>query len=659
MANIAKILIANRGEIVIRIAATARKCGIHTVGIYATADRNSGFYKACDTAWELEGETIADTYLNIDQIIAIAKKSGCNAIHPGYGFLSENPAFARACMKNGLIFIGPRAETLELMGNKLMAKKAVAGMGVPVIESKKGTGKELQKLARQMDYPVLIKAAAGGGGKGLRIANDEKQFAEQLQNAEREAKAYFGDPTLYVEHYLEEPRHIEVQVLGDDFGNVVHLYHRECSLQRRFQKIIEEAPAVSISDKLSNEMLDAAVTIARQIQYTNAGTIEFLVDKKGRFYFLEMNTRIQVEHPVTEMVTGIDIVAQQIRIAEGKKLSLRQKDITVKGHAVESRLYAEDPVHEFKPSPGKIHYFRAPHPSLARTDTWVGSGTVVLPHYDSLLAKIITHRTGRREALEAHLEALKDLKVVGIETNLLFLKELVKNEKVLGNEISTTFVERNPEVLTAFRHEKKGKIHHALAAGALMVLTPLKNARNVWEEIGFWRALPMLDLCCDGEHYRIGYAWDGRTLRFSTKDKDFHYKIISQTENNILLESGEELVNVAVARENGIFFMEIDGYQFQLKEEPEITVPAMANGEQSNKQSSKILSAIPGTVSRVYVKNGQKVMEGDHLFIIEAMKMDNYITSDRNGIVKEIKVKEGRHIAAGQVLLEFEMQKDE
>ncbi len=661
MVNISKILIANRGEIAIRIASTAKRLGIRTVGIYSEADKHSGYFEVCDEAYKLVGNTIVETYLNIGQITEIAKKSNSDAVHPGYGFLSENPSFAKACHENGLIFIGPQAEVLELMGNKLIAKNTVEELGIPVIRGVKGGKNELSKLSDQLDYPVLIKAAAGGGGKGLRIAYDKKEYSEQLENAAREAETYFGDPSLYIEHYLEEPRHIEVQLLGDHSGHVIHLFHRECSLQRRFQKVIEEAPAVSISDELSRQILGAAVKIGRHISYTGAGTVEFLVDKNGNYYFLEMNTRIQVEHPVTEMITGIDIVEQQIGIASGRKLALRQEDINANGHAIESRLYAEDSTRGFKPSPGKILYFKAPDASLARTDTWIRTGTEVLPDYDSLLAKIITHRADRQSALNAHLSALEDLSVLGIETNQLFLKEIIRHPKVRANEISTVFIEDNLEKFIAYNQRKKEKLNFALASAVLYLLTPSPDVSNVWDEIGYWRNLKIIDLSCDGETYRIEYKPTGENLPFSIGGKSYEFRIISIGKNNMVLEESKALINITSAFdvENNVFYAGIGGYQFKIKDTPESTGNSASSGEQHGRLNSKIVSSIPGIVSRIYVKNGQTVMKNESLFIIEAMKMDNYIVSEGDGIVSKVKVKVGQHIAANQVLLEFKENKGE
>ena len=655
MPDIRKILIANRGEIAKRIASTAKKLGIRTVGIYAQADKNPEYFQECDEAFMLEGKSIVETYLSIGQIISLAKKSGCQAIHPGYGFLSENPSFAAACHENSLIFIGPRAEVLELMGNKLAAKKTVEDLGIPVIKGLKGEKNELAKHADELDYPVLIKAAAGGGGKGLRIANDKNEYADQLANAAREAETYFGNPSLYIEQYLEEPRHIEVQILGDSNGIVIHLYHRECSLQRRFQKIIEEAPAVSISEKLSEKILAAAVSIGRHIGYTGAGTVEFLVDKYGKFYFLEMNTRIQVEHPVTEMITGIDIVAQQIRIAEEKPLKLHQEDISITGHAIESRLYAEDATDQFKPSPGKIHYFRAPDTSLARTDTWVKSDTEVLPDYDSLLAKIITHRANRHDALAAHLEALNDIKVIGIETNQLFLQEIIRHPKVRDNKVSTTFIENNLPELIAYKHRKNELIHFALASAVLYLTTPGERS-NVWEEIGYWRIMNVVELSCDGKTYHIEYEKAGEKLLISIDGETYEFKVISITGNDIVLETGGYLTNIAMASDpdNSVLFIVVKGHQFRIKKGPEISENVVSGHEKSGILNSKVISPIPGIVSRIYVKNGQKVMKNENLFIIEAMKMDNYIASDFDGVVGKVNVKVGQHITANQVLLEFE-----
>ncbi len=407
MTKISKILIANRGEIAVRIIRTARKMGITTVAVYAKADHNSLHVQEADEARCIGEVELSETYLNIAKIIAVAKETGCNAIHPGYGFLAENPLFVDACDTAGIIFIGPRADVMRVMGNKIEARAFVKKAGVPVTEGLTGKRETLLKAKSKIGFPVLLKAAAGGGGNGMQIDHEEKELEEALESTSRQALAYFGDDTIYLEKYLDEPRHIEFQILGDDNGNVIHLFERECSIQRRYQKIIEESPSPTLTPELREKMGAAAVRIGKKIGYTNAGTIEFLVDKELNFYFLEMNTRIQVEHPVTEMVTGADLVEEQIRIAEGHSLRLRQETLRQTGHAIECRIYAEDPEHDFRPSPGKMTLYREPVMDHIRIDKGITSDTEITSSYDPMICKLVSWGNDREEARRRMTEALR------------------------------------------------------------------------------------------------------------------------------------------------------------------------------------------------------------------------------------------------------------
>jgi acetyl-CoA carboxylase, biotin carboxylase subunit len=439
-----KVLIANRGEIALRVIRACREMGIRTVAVYSEADRESLHVRFADEDLCIGPPSARDSYLNIPRIIAAAEVTGADAIHPGYGFLAENAEFAEICERSDIRFIGPTAEQIRLMGNKAMARKTMAGVGVPTVPGSEGAVDDADgalEIARQIGFPVLIKAAAGGGGKGMRVAEEPGSFTAQLQMAQNEARAAFGDPSVYLEKYLVRPRHIEFQVMGDRHGNVLHLGERECSLQRRHQKLMEEAPSVALTAELRRRMGEAATRGARAIGYVSAGTIEFLLDQSGEFYFMEMNTRIQVEHPVTELVTGVDLVKEQIRVAAGEKLSF-DAEPALRGHCIECRINAEDPRRNFAPSPGQISIFHPPGGPGVRVDTHVYAGYIVPPHYDSLIGKLIVHGNTRAEALVRTRIALESFIIEGVQTTIPFLIDLLQDPAVVQGELDTKLVER-------------------------------------------------------------------------------------------------------------------------------------------------------------------------------------------------------------------------
>ena len=441
-----KVLIANRGEIALRVIRACKELGIRTVAVYSQADRESLHVRFADEDVCIGPPQARDSYLNIPRIIAAAEITGADAIHPGYGFLAENAEFAEICDESDLIFIGPSADQIRRMGDKAVARETMIAEGVPVVPGSDGAiadMDEARKVAGKMGFPVLIKAAAGGGGKGMRVAPDEETFEKSFQAARTEAEAAFGDGTVYLEKYLSRPRHIEIQILGDKHGRVVHLGERECSLQRRHQKLIEEAPSVAVDAKLRKKMGAAAVKAARAIDYHSAGTVEFLLDEDGKFYFMEMNTRIQVEHPVTELVTDVDLIKEQIRVAAGEKHSLPDGDgPTMRGHAMECRINAEDPAKNFQPSPGKIDIWHAPGGPGVRVDSHAYQGYHVPPFYDSLLAKLIVHGRDRQETIVRMRLALESFIVEGVKTTIPFLLELLHDPDVVAGNIDTKFLER-------------------------------------------------------------------------------------------------------------------------------------------------------------------------------------------------------------------------
>ncbi len=440
-----KILIANRGEIAVRIIRACREMGIETVAVYSTIDKDAIHTKLADEAVCIGPAPSKDSYLNMEQIISATLATGAEAIHPGFGFLSENSKFVKMCEKCNINFIGPSAELIDKMGNKSEARLTMINAGVPVTPGSKEAiydSKRGLEIARQIGYPIMIKASAGGGGKGMRVAKTEEEFVTQFDTAKKEAENAFSDGTMYLEKYMENPRHIEVQILADKYGNVIHLGERDCSIQRRHQKLIEESPSIAISDELRQKMGETAIRAAKEVGYYNAGTIEFLLDSQKNFYFMEMNTRIQVEHPVTEMVTGVDLIKEQIKIAAGEKLSYRQEDIKINGHAIECRINAEDPEHHFMPSPGMIKTLHFPGGKGVRIESALYSNYEIPPQYDSMILKLIVHDDTRELALSKLRSALGEVVIEGVKTNLDFQYELINHPEFENGEIDTGFVER-------------------------------------------------------------------------------------------------------------------------------------------------------------------------------------------------------------------------
>lgn len=493
-----KILVANRGEIAVRVIRACRTLGINTVTVYSTADRYAVHTLMGDEAYEIGPPPPLESYLCIDKIIDVAKRSRAQAIHPGYGFLSENPVFSQACRDNGIVFVGPSPEAIKLMGNKVESRVKMAGAGVPLIPGMKAAGNhidEFTKVAAEAGYPVLIKAAAGGGGKGMRVVQKPDELQTAVEGARREAKSAFGDDTVYLEKYIVNPRHIEFQVLADNHGTAVHLFERECSIQRRHQKIVEETPSTAVTAELRKQMGDAAVAVVKAADYVNAGTVEFLLDPDGKFYFLEMNTRLQVEHPVTELVVGVDLAAEQIRIASGFPMSAAFKNGSQRGHAIECRIYAEDAGNNFMPSIGKILLYREPTGPGVRVDSGITQGSEVGIDYDPILAKLIVWGENRDQARARMIRALQEYKILGIRHSIRYLADIVAHPKFASGETYTDFIPKN------FANWNDGAEEHletALAAAAMINANgqgrsdggghqPKNISYNPWLTIGNWR----------------------------------------------------------------------------------------------------------------------------------------------------------------------------
>lgn len=440
-----KVLIANRGEIAVRVIRACRELGIHTVAVYSTADKNALHAKIADEAVCIGPAASKDSYLNVRAIISACEITGADAIHPGFGFLSENPAFARTCEKCGITFIGPRAQSIEMLGDKAQAKETMKEAGVPVIMGSDGAISNIHAahtLANDLGYPVMVKASAGGGGRGIRIVRSDDELDAQMTAAKQEALACFGNDEIYIEKYIENPKHIEIQILADNYGDVIYLGERDCSMQRRNQKVLEEAPSPIMTDELRRKMGEAAVKAAKVCGYRNAGTIEFLVDGKGNFYFMEMNTRIQVEHPITEEITGIDLVKQQILIASGERLAIRQEDVKISGHAIECRINAENPALGFRPSPGVIQSLHIPGGPGIRVDSAVYQGYEISPYYDSMIGKLIVHGATREEAIAKMTWALSEFIVDGVATNIDFQLKLIRTEAFLKGDYDNGYLNR-------------------------------------------------------------------------------------------------------------------------------------------------------------------------------------------------------------------------
>jgi len=652
------ILVANRGEIAVRIIRTARDMGIRTVAVYADEEGLPMHAEAADEAWNLGEGSLAGTYLNIEQIIRIARQSGSDAIHPGYGFLAENPHMAASCQANGLIFIGPGEKAIRIMGNKLEAARFVQSVGVPLLSLKTGTPEELSQQIEPQEYPVIIKAAAGGGGKGMRIVRNSNQLMEALKTTRREAANYFGDGTVYVEKYIENPRHIEVQVLCDEHGNCIHLHERECSIQRRHQKIIEEAPSPSLDPETRKKMGQTAVRIAHAAQYSGAGTVEFLVDEHKNFYFLEMNTRIQVEHPVTEMITGIDMVREQINIAAGHPLNRTQKDIPLQGHAIEARIYAEDPEQDFMPSPGKIAHFRVPAGNHLRIDTGIRSQDKISASYDPLAAKIIAHADNRKEAADRLRTALEQTVIHGVRNNLAYLREILVHPHFLENRINTHFVANyHDQLLEQILSRKADTDPAPLLAGYIFyhTLAPKdKISEQAWREIGYWRNYMKWIITLDERQYACRFTRTGQNLYLAIAGQEPVPFILSgNKEGELAVRSRHDNRIIYFAHRNEQTWMMARGLTYRARHNSYLDT--LANKKflkQTNNHSGEINAPMFGKVLSIEVNEEMTVRKGQTLLVLEAMKMENNIQAPHDIRVKHIAVKEGEQVSDGQLLLE-------
>ncbi len=659
MRPIHKILVANRGEIAVRVMKTARALGIATVAVYSDADKDALFVSYADEAIALGGNAAAESYLVQDKIIDAAKRTGANAIHPGYGFLSENASFSERCKNEGIIFIGPSAQAIVAMGSKIGAKELMKKAGVPVVPGYNGddqSDERLKKEAQQIGFPILIKASAGGGGKGMRIVNSADELLPSVDAARREAQKSFGDGTLLLEKYFPSAKHIEFQIFGDEHGNALHLFERECSLQRRYQKVIEESPSPSLTAELRAKMGEAAVAAAKSIGYTNAGTVEFLLDKSGNFYFLEVNTRLQVEHPVTELTTGLDLVKLQIEVAQGLPLQIQPANLVQKGHAIECRICAEDPENNFFPSTGEILHWNEAGLEGLRYDSGVKSGSVVDVHYDSMLAKVISYAENREGAIRRMLYALDRMSILGITSNKDFLKELLLHKEFVDGSFDTKLIERDYQAWQK-KAEPQQLAEMAIAA-TVFAWSTRKKAEIYSHSLNGWRNIYNQDQVqgwtVNGINLNTAYQYKG--------NNNFNFTVTTEggtvETHNVTLESAEDATlsltigghrqTYALAQKGiEVFIHHPNAGTFKATEVIRFAEPGAVLTKGS------YVAPMPGEVVKVLIKPGDVVKSGQGLLVMSSMKMESTIEAYEDGEVEEIFVGEKAFVEANSLLLKM------
>ncbi|SET89772.1 acetyl-CoA carboxylase biotin carboxylase subunit [Thalassotalea agarivorans] len=658
-----KILIANRGEIACRVIKTARKMGIQTVAVYSDADANALHVKLADEAIHIGESPATKSYLLGDKIIAAAQKTGAEAIHPGYGFLSENADFCRACEKAGVVFIGPNVKAIETMGSKSAAKQAMEQANVPLVPGYHGLNQgpsRLKNEASDIGYPVLLKAVAGGGGKGMRVVNQESEFQDALDAAKRESKAAFGDDAMLIEKYLTQPRHVEIQVFCDTLGNAVYLFERDCSLQRRHQKVIEEAPAPNMSLSLRQKMGEAAVACARTIGYVGAGTVEFLLDKDDSFYFMEMNTRLQVEHPVTELITGQDLVQWQLLVANGQPLPMQQEQLTIKGHAFEARIYAEDAENNFLPSTGTLSYLLAPEESEhVRVDTGVEQGDEISMYYDPMIAKLIVWDQNRDAALGRLAQALKKYRVRGVKTNIDFLYNLAICPPFVEADLDTNFIEKHADLIF-----KKQNItlsdevaiaafifYHKLTQQAQSTVSNSEDVHSPWHNLNSFRlnlaASQLLSLTFQDTKIQCILTNNAGNLSVDVNGEIFDItgEVVGD-QVNLIVNTQHKQMNFAFDGNDLELFTEEGALHFQYYDGSQV--------EAEQQQDASLAAPMNGTVVKVLVAEGDTVEKDAPLMVMEAMKMEHTVKAPKAGKVTNVYFKDGDMVDGGAVLLALE-----
>lgn len=645
-----RILIANRGEIACRIIRTVQAMGLKAVAVYSDADRDALHVRCADDAVHIGSSAPSESYLHVENILAAAKRTQCDAVHPGYGFLSENAHFADACAAAGLTFVGPSAVTIALMGDKAAAKRHMLQADVPCIpgyEDENQDDARLMKAAEDIGFPVMIKAAAGGGGRGMRRVEKPDKLAAALQTARSEALGAFGDGALIVEKALDDARHVEIQVLADQHGQCIHLGERDCSIQRRHQKIIEESPCPIMTEELRERMGAAAVQAARSIDYVGAGTVEFLLDAQGRFYFLEMNTRLQVEHPVTELVTGLDLVQWQLRIASGERLTLDQESVALCGHAIEARLYAEDPTQAFLPSTGRLERLEFPDGDQVRIDSGFESGSQISPYYDSMVAKVIVHGADRQEALRRLSVALQKTAMLGPSSNRDFLLAVLAQPEFNDGNFDTGFIDQHwPD----YREEVTDE-QIALASAVAFCFArdeARRRSLGVCRELMHWSSGPVLG-------YRLRFSGDAAAmvltesasrLKVGVRDQSFAVELLDWSEKRATWRIDDRQVTAFHARRRDSLFLATEDWQRQF-------VFVDTSGKESSGRAGSIIAPMHGQVMEVFVAQGDTVVEGQPLLVLEAMKMQHEVCAPVAGSIVSLDVASGQQVAAQSILLEI------
>ena len=650
MTRFAKILVANRGEIAARVMRTARALGYRTVAVYSEADRAMPHVAAADQAVPIGPALAADSYLSIDKIIAAARRAGADAIHPGYGFLSENAAFAQACGDAGITFIGPPPEAIRLMGNKAAAKRHMIAAGVPCVPGYEGEDQSDAALARHaaaVGFPIMVKAAAGGGGKGMRLVAEPARLADALHAARSEAQKAFGADALILENAVAEPCHVEIQIFADRNGNTLHLFERDCSIQRRHQKVIEEAPSPAMTPALRQAMGEAAVTAARSVGYVGAGTVEFLLAPDGRFYFLEMNTRLQVEHPVTEMITGLDLVDWQLRVAAGESLPLRQEEVALDGHAIEARLYAEDAQGDFLPQAGTVLAWEPPSGAGLRIDHAMAAGIGVSPYYDPMMAKIIAHGASREEARRRLVAALEDTVALGLTTNRRFLIDCLSHPAFVAGKTSTSFIERHFPAALRARPAPEPRL---LALAAALIVA--RGAKAGAASLNQWRSsgpagVPLLLRSGDAKFpvEVTGIGERGCRVEGREGSHDVELLDIDGTRVRFLADGLMEVARFVW--EADTLHLDLGGATASFADVLLTASSAAAAG------AGAALAPMTGTIAAVRVKPGDAVRKGQCLVILEAMKMEHEIVAPQDGIIAAVLVAPGEQVATRKLLIEL------
>ena len=662
MTKIRRLLIANRGEIAARIIRSAREMDIQVVAVYSDADAGAPYVQQADRAVRLPGNSAAETYLQADKIIEAARRTGCDAVHPGYGFLSENADFATACADAGLVFVGPPAQAIAAMGSKIAAKELMASAGVPVLPGVTAPDDaDLQsnlaeRAEAEVGYPVLVKAAFGGGGRGMRVVRDSSELMEAVDGARREAASAFGDGTVFLEHYVESPRHIEVQIFGDQHGNVVHLFERECSIQRRYQKIVEEAPSSAVSESLRAELCEAAVAAAKAIGYVGAGTVEFVMGADERFFFLEVNTRLQVEHPVTELITGLDLVRLQLQVAEGERLPDEVSAASINGHAIEVRLYAEDVAAGFLPATGTVRRFDVPQLPGLRVDAGIAVGSEISLHYDPMLAKVIAHGPSRDDARRTLARALNDTRLHGVESNRELLIAILREAEFAAGDIDTGYLTRHdPAQLAGSVGDPQLTDVHCVAVALAGQADRRAHSSVLGTLPSGWRNVPSapqrLVLRANGRDVDVAYRFDGTGLYAEVDGRplgDLRLHAAHADRVDLEVDGIRHVIDIhatidAIYADSGLGCSVVS-------EVPRFPEPG------SNDAPGSLLAPMPGTVVRVAVEPGQKVSAGAVIVVLEAMKMEHTLKAPHDGTVREVHAVTGKTVDIGQVLAVIEEQ---